>query len=702
MSNWNMKNKILSGELYDLTATSRLNKTGEQKIKTSLLHGISESIEKYDQELEYMTNDTNDDKFLKRMDRYSILQLCMKIDTELQNDIREEILKNNLNTNFLSKLFTFICNYINGGNGMSQFEEQPLIIILAGGNVTTIFVNILNCIFFEKVSDLNDPDKFFEDFFIKNFFTDISEESKNELKKIVVGLRYIFNNVTDTRYDSNKKQLQVLVKDTTPKFSDLDYNIVPNQEEILNKLFLMGGVVSRSRSRSPETTSPLPRKLRSRKSIAEKKAKEQADAKAKEKADAKIAAEKEATRKAKAEATRKAKAEASRKAKAEATRKAKAEASRKAKAEATREAKAEASRKAKAEATKRQRIKSPTTSQDLSQKEIKHKNKKIDSDQSGILLVRIKSANPYKNITEKTKIPSETKAILLKLNNYYSERIENCSAEDIKYLPPISKLSQPQLFRESYLTNEKITDNCKKYLKKLQEQKKLINHLTDINITKVVEYVSGSSSDNMVKLSKFIEFLHNMCKKQNNFIKEYLDKSSLKYISVADVLDNFNSLNNITDRNKPLAKLCCALALNFLEDPDIKQIIKNITNYFEDCQKISGNYQPINVAYNLQHLINRLNYSTDILLDSQKTNIIPDNSKITTNLIQPDPIKYDIQNMSEEDILKDLKEFDKFFFDEDLDIITKGIEKLNLGHGINRTRKKRKRRRRKRRKSIKK
>ena len=111
---------------------------------------------------------------------------------------------------------------------------------------------------------------------------------------------------------------------------------------------------------------------------------------------------------------------------------------------------------------------------------------------------------------------------------------------------------------------------------------------------------------------------------------------------------------------------------------------------------------PINVTYNLQHLINRLNYSTDILLDSQKTNIIPDNSKITTNLIQPDPIKYDIQNMSEEDILKDLKEFDKFFFDEDLDIITKGIEKLNLGHGINRTRKKRKRRRRKRRKRIKK
>ena len=66
---WHMKSKELSGEMYDLTASSTISATGKIKFKEAKKNGISETFDKYIYELNYMTDDQTDDKFDKRMDR---------------------------------------------------------------------------------------------------------------------------------------------------------------------------------------------------------------------------------------------------------------------------------------------------------------------------------------------------------------------------------------------------------------------------------------------------------------------------------------------------------------------------------------------------------------------------------------------------------------------------------------------------------
>jgi hypothetical protein len=116
--------KEISGELFDLTITSYNNGFGKSKIDTSLEHGISIPIKYYYDELNKILDDLEDDKVNKRIDRMLIL-----------NDIGsiEEV----------NNIFTYFTNYINGGDGVKQYENQELIFVCAGGNIFTLFIHIL-------------------------------------------------------------------------------------------------------------------------------------------------------------------------------------------------------------------------------------------------------------------------------------------------------------------------------------------------------------------------------------------------------------------------------------------------------------------------------------------------------------------------------------------------------------------------------
>ena len=620
---WNMTKKMLSGELYDLTATSYLNVTGEQKIEHSLEHGISDTIQKYYDELAYVTNDIEDTKFVKRLERYAILGICKEIDEKFAPN-SETI------TNPINKLFSFICNYINGGNGISQHDEQSLIIIVAGGNILTIFFNIL-----KNILDM-EPHNYGQ--FLIKLFPNIEENSKTELEKIIKGLSSVLS--------INIHLLKVLKHhfiNITADFSDLDFIIVPNKSSILDSLFIegVGGAPKR------KSESSLPRPMSSRNKILAEKA---AAAEAAAKVAAKVAA-------AKAEVAAKI---------AKETKEIKAKISA-AKAEVAKEAK-------KAKETKAAK-----------RKTLQHSK---NYDESGVLLVRIKSANLYTDITDKTKFPADIKAFLVKLNNLYKENVDNCSDGDKQFLPPIYKLSQPQLFRDEFLRDPKISEKCHKFLEKLKAQKELIKHLTDLNIRKIVEHISVSIADDNIKLISFINFLHNTCKRQNNFIQTSLSTSKLIYTSKEDVKNNFYSLTTITDRNKPLASLCCELALDFLNNSEIKQIIIKINQHFVGCNTTSGTYLPVSVTNKMLYFKSRLAQSTTCFVDPADK--IPNNSKITTNLIQPNPIPNDVDMTSEEQeqLFIELKEFLKEYMDmdEEMESITREVHEMNLGKGKNITR----------------
>ena len=143
MTEWLIKTKEFSGEMYDLTASTSISKTGGFKFEAAIENGISDTFKKYLQELDYMTDDQTDDKFYKRMDRLTFLENCEKFDRLVMTNTNKHAEMIKLKNRYLEKLFSFTCNYLNGNNGINQYTKQPITVILSGGNVTTIYINLL-------------------------------------------------------------------------------------------------------------------------------------------------------------------------------------------------------------------------------------------------------------------------------------------------------------------------------------------------------------------------------------------------------------------------------------------------------------------------------------------------------------------------------------------------------------------------------
>lgn len=171
-----------SGELFDLTATSYNNSFGCDKINGALQYGISFPIDKYIKEYQDILNLGFDDKFDKRMERYHFLYSCG-------------------NQPYLKKYFTKMCNYLNGGDGIGQYNGQPLIITVAGGNVITIFAQMLY-----NIHDHVTNGKPLE------YINQILLQSDDEIAKIYSVLEHVVN-------------VEQMV---TKSYSDFDYNLLPN------------------------------------------------------------------------------------------------------------------------------------------------------------------------------------------------------------------------------------------------------------------------------------------------------------------------------------------------------------------------------------------------------------------------------------------------------------------------------------------
>ena len=119
-----MEKTYRSGELIDITVSSYSNIYGAEKLNYSLTYGIDYPLQKYIDELEKIClNDPTSDKTVKRRKRLDFLKKC-NIYPSLQ------------------VYFIKMCNYLNGGNSTSQHPNK-VILVVAGGNIITIFAHLL-------------------------------------------------------------------------------------------------------------------------------------------------------------------------------------------------------------------------------------------------------------------------------------------------------------------------------------------------------------------------------------------------------------------------------------------------------------------------------------------------------------------------------------------------------------------------------
>ena len=108
----------------------------------------------------------------------------------------------------------------------------------------------------------------------------------------------------------------------------------------------------------------------------------------------------------------------------------------------------------------------------------------------GFLLVRLKSSNlfinPFKGLTPTIKnILIEIDRLSKKLVRYKSDKERACASKsDLQKLgQSLLFLAQPQLFRQSYLKVDGLSDDCRTFLQYKKEEKNLIGKLTSMNIT---------------------------------------------------------------------------------------------------------------------------------------------------------------------------------------------------------------------------
>jgi len=119
-----------SGEFFDLSIPSYNNPFGKKYIDDTMKYGITLPLEKYIDELIAIGATTNDDKSLKRIARLNFLQMCDKCPE-------------------LKQMFNSYTNLLNGGQKLQKNQQgiyqypQPLILTVAGGNIITIFAELI-------------------------------------------------------------------------------------------------------------------------------------------------------------------------------------------------------------------------------------------------------------------------------------------------------------------------------------------------------------------------------------------------------------------------------------------------------------------------------------------------------------------------------------------------------------------------------
>ena len=200
----------LSGEFFDLTITSTNNEFGKKKNRND--YGISIPIDKYAEELQMILSKDEDDKSKKRWSRLALLMWANGQEG-------------------LANLFQRLTTYLNGGtdfdgvNTSLNFRQNPLHIVVAGGNIIKIF----GCILYKIWKKMECPELSFLKMNVD--YQNIHELLVSSLSAEGISIEGIINMVI-VLPDSNRLELQEFnLNDYNPytlSYSDFDYNLVPN------------------------------------------------------------------------------------------------------------------------------------------------------------------------------------------------------------------------------------------------------------------------------------------------------------------------------------------------------------------------------------------------------------------------------------------------------------------------------------------
>ena len=753
--------KYFSGEMYDLTASSFIGlegfKTGKIKNDYGLLDGISESLYKYKEELAIILKDETDDKFAKRKEINYMIDYCLTCDENITKMITEEIFDKQWGDDWklikekpasFDELFKFTTNYLNGKNGTDQFNNQCLIVTVAGGNPIKIFFQILAYLY-NKGQLVNIDDLITK--FYKRINDDEHASEKATLIKILTNLKNFFNlnlseehiksikdkrlNTLATELDLSLFSLKQDLKDRIAadlKFSDMDFAILPNQETIIDSYILkqnkpsfqgstssepvagpseklkeeeeqLGGVNRQTAKVAFEVPPPVRAKRDRGKSITEQRKEEAAIERAK------VQKKEEESRKRKQD-KKEAEKQAAKEAK-EATK------------QATKQAKVAEKEAKRIKKEEKPPFQGSTSSEPVAEPSQPPAKPKEKEESHGFLLVRLKSSNlfikPFEGLTPTIKnILIEIDRLSKKLVRYKSDKERACAnRKDLQKLgQSLLFLAQPQLFRQSYLQVDGLTDDCRTFLQYKKEEKNLIGKLTSMNITTFVDYISEDSQAPENRLEAFMDFLHENGKLQNVLIEKLSENQ--KYSSKKEVLDNFQSIEAICDTEKyPLYEIMSELVLEFSQRPVVNAVMEKITqNLNQDVN--SKNIDPTkntcfksktcfySGVYLAEHLAHKLDIKNKLhTINHAPPGLykLPNNSKITTNPtykptnLESRRIKSAKELEEEEEFLKELDNFIAAgIIDDELEeqieeVLIPGLSKMSIAEGKKRhkTRKKR-------------
>lgn len=213
-----IKAKEVAGELFDLTITSTNNIFGKVKYDYALKNGISMPLHYYISELKKIVCGEIDSKFYKRAFRLNILKECNKLDDILLiNAFQDKVQES------FKELFKILTNYLNGGDGINDLNA-PLLFIVSGGNILTIYYYIIQLII------NNEKNNKILDLFPENL--------KETIEQIILNIQIINLDIIENK----KKEEEIVEKKLYEKlkekfnlikisFSDLDFTLVPNKKE---------------------------------------------------------------------------------------------------------------------------------------------------------------------------------------------------------------------------------------------------------------------------------------------------------------------------------------------------------------------------------------------------------------------------------------------------------------------------------------
>jgi len=723
-----MVEKDCGGELYDLTASSRKYdnpqfNTGELKFEEALKHGISETIKKFIDELEIMIKDGLDDKTEKRIKRKEILQEILEIDNIFSTFKEGDMLQG---TSF-AKLFALTTNYLCGGNGFDQFENQPLIVTVAGGNPLKIFFGLITYIKSTPV------DEFIELYFseigkLEEDATDIEKnraaEAKKNVKIIVKNIHDCLNatllarETEDLKFNIEtvySKIEDIFIDDKVnnmTNYSDMDFAITPNKEEILIKYFEItsskepisthsGGAPTNDTE--PSSALEVPSQI-----------------------EAPISQRSKRTRRGPPQTL------ADEQAKEERER---IERLKRKKSATTNKRKEPEKLSQKSPTRKRTKQSSEKTGPQKSASQ-KPASQKPDTtkENEGFLLVRLKTQNIYKRNSGERGDPfdgiQEPYKSLLSQMNKYKQKIKRdkdkaeipfCTQDDRSKLNQRSylKLVQPNLFRKYYLQLAEeepctLSEDCQKFMKFLNASKELTGKLSDNNTKKFILGLTSEPVGNNNNLANFMKFLHISTKKQNNKIEKLFNsKEKLrydangksnqevlpKYKNIEDVKDNFETIENISNPKRPLFKLMCELVLEFSKRVEIKEFLVKISQEFKGPHKKETNYGTyVNIPNKNSYILDKGNYSLKYSNDKGE---LPAHSKITTNLtIKPGIIKSEKPEKTAKELkmeMDSILDYERSRDDvyeaqeQEINDLIKGMSKMTISGRTKRTKKKKKR-----------